>query len=264
MPGSMFSSVHRTGEEFDDPDVVRCYARRPAYPAELHERLVALAPGLSRVLDLGCGPGKLAIALSPRFEQVTAVDPSRLMLEVARALESTGRRNIRWIQGRAEDAGLAGPFDLIVIGAAIHWMLHDRVMPKLRRVLRDSGILALVDGDAPSEAPWIDAYRAHVKRWVEKGGAAWRDPANVPPPHLNWIKVQGRETFECAVRQQLDDLVEAEHSRATWSRATMGHAAASQFDSDLRGLLEPHALGGEISYTMRTSLVWGWPLDVPA
>jgi SAM-dependent methyltransferase len=260
----MFSSVHRTGEEFDDPDVVRCYACRPAYPPELHERLAELAPGRGRMLDLGCGPGKLAIALSPQFEQVIAVDPSQLMLDMARALEPKGRRNIRWVQGRAEDVELAGHFDLIVVGAAIHWMQHDRVMPKLRRALRGGGILALIDGDAPSEAPWVDAYGAHVKRWVEKGGAAWRDPANVPSPHLSWMKVQGREAFEGAVRQQLDDLVEAEHSRATWSRAAMGRVAASQFDSDLRSLLEPHAVGGEISYTMRTSLVWGWPLDVPA
>jgi methylase of polypeptide subunit release factors len=71
----MFSSAHRTGKEFEDPDVVRCYAFRPAYPPALHERLVALAPGPGHALDLGCGPGKLAIALSSRFEQVTAVDP---------------------------------------------------------------------------------------------------------------------------------------------------------------------------------------------
>jgi SAM-dependent methyltransferase len=260
----MFSSVRRTGEEFEDPDVVRCYACRPAYPPELHERLVELAVGRSHMLDLGCGPGKLSIVLSPWFEQIIAVDPSQLMLDRARTLQPKDRRNIQWIQGRAEDVELAGSFDLIVVGAANHWMQPDQVMPKLRRALKGSGILALVDGDAPSEAPWVDAYRAHVKRWVEKGGAAWRDREKVPPPHLSWMKVQGREAFEGAVRQQLDDLIEAEHSRATWSRATMGRAAASQFDSDLRGLLDPHAVGGEISYRIRSSLVWGWPLDVPA
>jgi SAM-dependent methyltransferase len=124
-----------------------------------------------------------------------------------------------------------------VVGAAIHWMRPGHVMPKLRRALREGGVLAVIDGDEPSKAPWIDAYRAHVKRWVEKGGAAWRDPANEPPPYLKWMKVQGRETFEGAVRQPLDDLIEAEHPRATWSRAVMGAAAASQFDSDLRGLV---------------------------
>lgn len=259
----MFSSVGRTGEVFDDPDVVRCYICRPAYPAELYERLVEIAPGLGCLLDLGCGPGKLAIALSPRFEQITAVDPSEHMLDMAQALGRNGRHNIRWIKGRADDVELAGPFDLIVVGAAIHWMRHDLVMPKLRRALGDKGLLALIHGDAPSEAPWIGAYRAHVKRWVEKGGAAWIDADKTPPSHLNWMKVEGRETFEAEVRQKLDALIEAEHSRATWSRAAMGRAAARQFDTDLRGLLEPHAVGGEISYTVRTSLIWGRPLDGP-
>jgi hypothetical protein len=141
-------------------------------------------------------------------------------------------------------------------------MQHDQVMPKLRRALKDGGILALVDGDAPSEAPWIDAYRAHVRRWVENGGAVWRDPENVRPAYFNWLKVQGREILLSAVRQQVGDLIDAEHSRATWSRAVMGRAAASQFDQDLRGLLEPHAADGEVSYTVRTSLVWGRPLEV--
>lgn len=254
--GRVFSSARNTGEEFADPDVVRCYACRPAYPTALHERLVRLAPGLGAALDIGCGPGKLALPLASRFREVTAVDPSQQMLNFGRSLQPL-RGNVQWIRSRAEDISLTGGFDLVTIGAAIHWLQLDQVMPKLRQALVPGGVLALVDGDAPSDAPWIDDYRAHVRHWVERGGAQWREAGDTAPPYLEWLSVGGRETFETTVSQRVDDLIEAEHSRATWARTKMGPVAAAEFDSDLRTLLEPHATAGRIAYTMRTSLVWG-------
>ncbi|MGK9171235.1 class I SAM-dependent methyltransferase [Inquilinus limosus] len=258
----MFSSVGRTGEAFDDPDVAACYASRPPYPPELHRKLLELAPGRARLLDLGCGPGKLAIDLAPHFAHVIAVDPSEPMLRVARALGAE-HENIRWVRARAEEVELEGPFDLIVVGAAIHWMRLDIVMPKLKGVLRPDAPLALVNGDEPGEAAWIDAYRAHLIRWVERGGGTWRDPVHTAPAYLDWIDIQSRESFSSEVDQSVEELIEAEHSRATWSRAAMGAEAASAFDSELRGILQPHAVAGRIRYRVDTRLVVCRPRSEP-
>src|SRR4051794_17234335 len=67
-------------------DASRYYSTgRPTYPKLLAERVAALV-GLSRqraVLDLGTGPGFLAIDFAPLARAVTAVDPSPEMLAIA-------------------------------------------------------------------------------------------------------------------------------------------------------------------------------------
>lgn len=110
------------GEAFDDEAVARAYLHRPEYPTALIARLLELAAGRGRALDLGCGPGKLAHALAPHLEQVVAVDPSASMLALARETHAALPGDIRWLLGRAEDVDPGGPFDLAVAGASIHWM----------------------------------------------------------------------------------------------------------------------------------------------
>ena len=96
---------------FGELDVARCYAYRMPYAAQLYERFLTLVPGRKRLLDLGCGPGKIARELAPRFESVIAVDPSEAMLRAGRELSKA--ENIAWIRSRAEDLMLDGSFDAI-------------------------------------------------------------------------------------------------------------------------------------------------------
>jgi SAM-dependent methyltransferase len=95
------------------------YARyRPRYPAELIGRLAEAArlDGSGRLLDLGTGPGFLAVPLAPYVEEVVAVDPDRGMLAELPP-------SIRAVHGRAEDVDASwGPFRLVTIGRAYHWM----------------------------------------------------------------------------------------------------------------------------------------------
>ena len=67
MPATQASAVN-TGAEFLDEDVARAYAHRTDYPPALHARLLELTPGRGRLLDLGCGPGKLGRGLAAQFE----------------------------------------------------------------------------------------------------------------------------------------------------------------------------------------------------
>jgi SAM-dependent methyltransferase len=249
-----------TGGEFEDEDVVRCYRHRPPYPDALHTRLTELATGRGRLLDLGCGPGKLARGLAERFDRVDAVDPSAAMLAAGRAMDCGAHPNIRWIEAGAEDAPFDGPYDLAVAGASIHWIRHEEVMPRLARALRSGAPLALVDGDGPSEASWRDAFQAVVVRWVEKSGRTWDDTAHkaLVSAHLPWIDIHGEETFTHTVQQPLDHFIEAQHSRATWARSRMG-AEADAFDADLRAALEPFAADGAVSFTVAVRLAWGAP-----
>ena len=248
-----------TGAEFEDEDVVAAYVHRPDYPPALHQRLLELSPGRTRLLDLGCGPGKLAGALAPHFADAVAVDPSAAMLRLGQALDGGANRNIRWVQSRAEDLDLApASIDLAVAGASLHWMDPAELFPKLARAMTPGAVLAVIDGDAPTDAPWIDAYQAVIVGWVERLGDTWNSPAHKDrmSRHAPWFDVQGHETFTAQVRQPLETLIACQHSRATWARAKMGDLA-EVFDADLRTALAPWTEDGNIAFEMESRLVWG-------
>ena len=121
--------------------------RAPYAPAALDFIVASFGLGEGmRVLDLGCGPGTLAIPLSRLVGEVVAVDPDAEMLAEGRRLAAArGRRNIRWLQSRAEDIAPAGTFRATTIGQAFHWMDRDAVLRKLAILTPDGGGLALVN-----------------------------------------------------------------------------------------------------------------------
>jgi SAM-dependent methyltransferase len=110
--------------------------------------------GRGRLLDVGCGPGNVTVALAPWFEQVVGVDPDRGMLaEAARS----GLDNARWVRARAEDlpAGL-GTFRVVTLASAFHWMDRAQVAATVRDMLEPGGAIvhiADVKDAAPSNVP---------------------------------------------------------------------------------------------------------------
>ncbi|GDY68819.1 methyltransferase domain-containing protein [Streptomyces avermitilis] len=97
------------------------------------------------MLDLGAGPGVIALDPAPRVGTVIAVDPEKGMLEEGRRLAAEqGITNIDWREGGSTTlpAMDIGHVLLTVMGAAYHWMERDRVArhragrsdrPRLRR-----------------------------------------------------------------------------------------------------------------------------------
>ena len=89
------------------------YGHRLAYPDRLIRRVAALA-GLSpgdAVLDLGTGPGLLAVPFAGLGMAVTAADPEPAMLESAASAAAAAGVKLTWWQGSSYDLPLAwGPF----------------------------------------------------------------------------------------------------------------------------------------------------------
>ena len=82
----------------------------------------------SRVLDIGAGPGTLAIPLAPLVREVTAVEPGAGMVEVLKNhAERDGIRNIACVQKPWEDINpstdLSAPYDIVI--ASLSLTMHD-------------------------------------------------------------------------------------------------------------------------------------------
>jgi ubiquinone/menaquinone biosynthesis C-methylase UbiE len=137
--------VQRPGEAFDA--VAEAYdAVRPGYPEDLVDlacSLGSLEPG-SRVLEVGCGTGKLTEALVERRLRVEAVDPGPSMIEIAR--RRTGHSEaVTFHVGRFEDVVLPeGAFDAVFSATAFHWVDPSVGWAKAARALRPGGMLALL------------------------------------------------------------------------------------------------------------------------
>jgi ubiquinone/menaquinone biosynthesis C-methylase UbiE len=104
-----------------------------------------------RVLDLGCGTGRLAAALAQRGAKVWGVDPSAEMLAQARA--SVGPR-VGLKQGRAEALPFRdGWFERAVLRLVVHLLDRPRALPELARVLAPDGRV-VVATFAPGHFEW--------------------------------------------------------------------------------------------------------------
>lgn len=98
----------RLAAVYDEIVVDPCYDRWAAY---LHELWSVDEAGVRTVLDVGCGTGLMAAALTAREYRVTGVDCSSAML--ARARERLGP-DVMLIQRTLPTLGVDGVFDTVI------------------------------------------------------------------------------------------------------------------------------------------------------
>ena len=109
------------------------YSRyRPPYPPALVTVLRETfgLDGRGTLLDLGSGPGSVAIPVAHLFERVVAMDPEPDMLSEGRAVAiRCGTKNIEWIGGSSEDLSASlGMFRLVTRGESFHRMDSSRTL----------------------------------------------------------------------------------------------------------------------------------------
>ena len=158
--------------------VAELYDRaRPTYPPELIDHVAALGP---RILEIGSGTGQATRALVERGAEVTAV-------ELGPALAELARRNVPGAEIVTADFETWEPecadFDAIVSFTAFHWIDPEVRYAKSARLLREHGLLAvvetahvLVEGGDPFWAEVVEDYDAVVP-----------GPDNRPPPRIDEV-----------------------------------------------------------------------------
>jgi SAM-dependent methyltransferase len=138
-------------------------AQQQRYMPDREERFTALIDAVEAgtgradplVLDLGCGPGSLAVRLLDRIPQVmvVAIDTDPVLLALGRA--AYGHRDgLRFadqdlrVQGWGRLLGLDRPADAAVSTTALHWLTPDALpamYSELAALLRPGGLL--LNGD---------------------------------------------------------------------------------------------------------------------
>lgn len=142
---SYHDSVHLWGEKKNAARYDQ--NSREQYSVRVQRTVRDLAPVRTwRVLDIGAGPGTLALPLSPLVKSVTAVEPAVGMAEVLQEhICSEGINNITVVPMRWEDVDpdrdLAPPYDLVIASFSLTMTDLWTALEKMNQVSR--GLVAL-------------------------------------------------------------------------------------------------------------------------
>lgn len=181
----MSSRWEDLGSRASGADYDARFARLAAAGADVHGEATLCArlafPG-ARILDAGCGTGRVAIRLGELGHDCVGVDLDPGMLAVAR-----GRApHLRWVEADLADLDLGEEFDLVVAAGNVVPLVaagtEERVVRRLAGHIRAGGLLVTGFGldaahlpltSAPVSLDDFDRWTAAAGLELEWRGSTW-------------------------------------------------------------------------------------------
>jgi SAM-dependent methyltransferase len=152
---------------------------RPGYPDEAVAWALESLPNSARILDLAAGTGKLTEAIlrcGIPAASVLAVEPDAGMrAELRRGLPQIAVRPGSAEQIPSDDGALKA----VLVGQAFHWFEPDRALTEIARVLRPSGILAVLGNTEDDSVAWV-AELTEVAQAAQTAGSVGGSFADIP------------------------------------------------------------------------------------
>ena len=174
-------------------------AARAAGEAELADNL---PDQVERVLDLGCGDGRLAalvLEARPGATQAGGLDSSPPMLGLARERFGDDPRVALLAHDLEEPLPHLGAFDAVVSGFAIHHLPHGRkrsLFAEVAGMLRSGGLFANLEVVQCA----TDELQAEFYRRIGRPDGDAEDVLAEVEPQLQWMREGGLTQVDCAWR----------------------------------------------------------------
>lgn len=261
------------------------HGRLPYAPglADAFARSLAL-DGQGRLLDVGCGPGTVALRLAPLFGAVVGLDPDPEMLACAsRAAAGRGVGNATWVRQRAEALPAAlGSFRVVTFAQSFHWMDRPRVASAVATMLDPGGAVVQVDapgyrveelaaetrrGSLPFPPPPDDALDQLRRRYLGSDRRAGQGIRNTSPDGEDGVFQQAgflpAETVtvpdQRAVERTIDDIVATVFSTSSTAPHLFGNRQ-EDYARDLREILTQASPSGRFSLRLPDNILRIWRL----
>jgi ubiquinone/menaquinone biosynthesis C-methylase UbiE len=221
-------------EKFYDAKVVYEWERLERHRTEFAVTMQALRDYLPRpsakILDIGGGPGRYAIALAKQGYNVTLLDISKRCLEFARnKAKETKVRLSEFIHGNATNLKMfsAESYDAVLLMGPMYHLLslseREKALQEARRVLKKEGLIfasfimryAVIRWAAKNEPSWILEHQQRVRKLLVTGileehkentftDAYFADPLEIKP----LMKSNGFKTMDLIACEGVISMIE--------------------------------------------------------
>jgi SAM-dependent methyltransferase len=230
---------------------------RPPYPLKFF-REVAQHLALTKrhaVIDLGTGPGLLALGFADYVGRVVAVDPEPAMLAAARRAIKETARDVELVEGRAEDLpDNIGRFDLVAIGRALHWLDESALGSLFERLVAPGGVLAVCASFSATDGrnAWLEEFNAARRAWSNE--RHWSESRSGHRVHRELLSLLERTTFaaaevirvETTIETSVNDLAQRVLTYSSSSPAVLG-ARVQAMLRDVEARLRPLSREGAVT-----------------
>ena len=249
---NLSNSLHFEPHRFQNAATHYRRGRTP-YPPKLIRRVAEVMElqEQHRVLDLGCGPGQLAIGFAYFSGEVIGIDPEPQMLAIAARAAEGLTPNVTFRLGSSFELDRAlGSFRLVTMGRSFHWMDRAETLRTLDGMIDREGAVVLFREShvEVQENEWYQEWRAITERYAkddptraQRRDSRWLSHEQVllssPFSRLEAVSFIGRQF------NTVDSLIERARSMSSLSRQQIGEQS-DHLERDLRTLLAG-ALSGD-------------------